>query len=138
MEAETVAVALRWFEEVWNLRRDETIDELLTDDSVCHADDGPAYGPDDFRKRLYRPLLAGFPDIRVRVEGTVAQGDQVVVRWTAFGVHGGDGLGFPATRETACFRGLTWIRIRDGKLLEAWQNSNIPEVLRTLAAKASL
>ncbi len=36
MENENVLLALRWFEEVWNQRRTETIDELLTDESVSH------------------------------------------------------------------------------------------------------
>jgi hypothetical protein len=30
------------------------------------------------------------------------------------------------------FSGLTWVRIRDGKLGEGWQCSNIPQVLQSL------
>jgi hypothetical protein len=30
------------------------------------------------------------------------------------------------------FRGMSWIRIRDGKFQEGWQSSNIPEQLRSL------
>jgi predicted ester cyclase len=43
-------------------------------------------------------FLPAFPDLRIAVEGTVAEGDEVVVRWSATGTHLGDGLGFPATR----------------------------------------
>ncbi|NNJ25939.1 ester cyclase [Alienimonas chondri] len=136
MALDTTALATRWFEEVWNHRRAETIDELLTAESVCHTDDGPVCGPDGFKQRLYHPLLAAFPDLRIQVEGVLAQDDQVVVRWSAVGVHSGEGLGFPPTQDSASFRGITWVRICDGKFQEAWQTSNIPEVLRTLSAKA--
>jgi steroid delta-isomerase-like uncharacterized protein len=110
------------------------IDELVTAESVCHAEEGPMRGPDEFRERQYHPFISAFPDLRVEVEAIIAQDDVVVVRWSAVGTHSGDGLGFPATHATASFRGITWIDVRDGKLREGWQSSNIPEVLRGLSA----
>jgi predicted ester cyclase len=94
-------------------------------------------GPNEFRERQYAPLVAAFPDIRVEVESVIAQGDQVAVRWSASGIHSGDGLGFPQTNEPVTFRGISWIQVRDGKLMEGWQSSNITEVVRGLAAKSS-
>lgn len=136
MSAETVAVARRWFEEVWNQRRVETIHELLAADSVVHGDIGVLTGPDEFYDRQYVPFLAAFPDIRVEVEDAIGQGDQVVVRWSAAGTHTGDGLGFPATGRPVRFRGMTWIRARGGRLGDGWQWSDIPQVLRGLATPA--
>jgi predicted ester cyclase len=137
MTQDSRAVVQRWFEEVWNQRLDRTIDELVTRDSVCFTDQGPVRGPEEFRERQYRPFVAAFPDLRVELEATLSEGDQVVVRWTATGRHDGEGLGFPPTQETVLFRGITWVHVREGKMLEGWQSSNIPEVIRTLAAKAS-
>src|ERR1043165_8595345 len=117
----------RWFEELWNQRRPEVIDELRTAESICLGDDGPIRGPEEFKQRMYDPLTAAFPSLRVEVEGMVEEGDNVVVRWTATGLHDGDSLGSKATKEVVQFRGLTWIRVRDGKLSEGWQSSNIPE-----------
>jgi steroid delta-isomerase-like uncharacterized protein len=132
MSQDNIAIARRWFEEVWNQRRAETIDELLAEDSVCHADDGPIRGPQEFRDRQHVPFLGAFPDVRVAVEGVLAHGDQVVVRWVATGTHGGHGLGLAPTNRPITLRGMTWLRIRDGKLMEGWQHSNIPEVIRGL------
>lgn len=126
----------RFFEEVWNQRRAPVIDELLTSDSVCYADDGPLRGPQEFRERQYEPFLAAFPDLHITLDDIVSQGEQVVVRWTAVGSHTGTGLGFAATAERVTFRGISWIRVRDGKMLEGWQSSNIPEVVRGLSHKA--
>lgn len=127
------SLVLRWFEEVWNQRRAETIDELMTDESVCYGDQGLMRGPAEFRRIQYEPLLAAFPDLRVQVDGIVSNDEDVVVRWTATGTHTGEGLPIPPTGKTATFAGISWIRARDGKLGEGWQASNITEVLRNLA-----
>jgi predicted ester cyclase len=94
-------------------------------------------GAPKFKVRQYLPFLAAFPDLRLEVEAAVAEGDQVVVRWSARGTNSGDGLGFRPTRRAVTFRGITWIKVRDGKLHEGWQSSNIPEVVRGLAASAT-
>src|SRR5438309_1132814 len=109
MADESSAVVHRWFQEVWNERRAEAIDELMTADSVCYTDDGPMRGPQEFVQRQHAPFLAAFPDLRVVIEATLAQGEQVVVRWTATGTHTGAGLGFPATGAAVTFRGISWI-----------------------------
>lgn len=119
-----VALARRWFEEVWNQRRTETVYELLTPESVCQSEVAVLKGPDAFLTDAYTPLLAALPDLTVTVEGTVAEGDQVVVRWHATGTHAGDGMVQPATGRRVSFRGMTWIRYRDGKMMEGWDSWN--------------
>ncbi len=138
MSDDNIALVRRWFEEIWNQRRAQVIDELLTAESVCHADDGPIRGPEEFKERQYDPLTSAFPDLRIEVDAIIGQDDVVVVRWSAAGTHSGDGLGFRATRATASFRGITWIHVRGGKMIEGWQSSNIPEVIRGLSAMSSV
>ncbi len=132
MSHDNVALMRRWFQEVWNERRAATIDELLDPQSVCRADDDVLTGAAEFKSRMYEPFVSAFPDVRVEIDGIVSDGNQAVVRWRATGTHTGEGLGFPATGRTGSFRGMTWVRARDGKLVEGWQCSNIPEVLRAL------
>jgi steroid delta-isomerase-like uncharacterized protein len=134
MVSDNIALVRRWFEEIWNQRSGQLIEELIAPDSVCLTDDGPLRGPAEFRARQYEPFLAAFPDLQVTVEDVIGQDDQVVVRWSATGTHAGGGLGFAPTNRVARFRGLSWIRVRDGKLHEGWQSSNIPEQLRSLAS----
>jgi predicted ester cyclase len=78
MATSNVSLSRRWFEEVWNQRRTDTIDELLADESVSHSESGPPLGTEEFKRRMHTPLLAAFPDLRLVVEGTVAEGDRVV------------------------------------------------------------
>jgi predicted ester cyclase len=105
MATENVRLARRWFEEVWNQRRTDTIDERLTDESVCHSESGPLRGSREFKERAHAIFLSAFPDLRMTVEGTVAEGNQVVVRWAATATHLGDGLGFPTSGRAVSFRG---------------------------------
>lgn len=134
MSIEQINLARRWFEEVWNQRRDESIDELITPESWCDADGELLRGREEFLERMRGPFLGAFPDLRVEVEGIIAQDDHVAVRWSATGTHRGDHLGCPPCGETVTFRGISWIVVRDGKFREGWQHSNIPEVLARLRA----
>lgn len=132
MSAENVAVVLRFFHEVWNDRRQETIDELLDDESVCQSDIGELRGPAGFRAMQYEPMLAAFPDVRVTIEGIVAAGDEVAVRWSADATHTGSAMELVPTGRAVRMEGVSWIRVRDGKLGLGWQWSNIPTVLASL------
>jgi steroid delta-isomerase-like uncharacterized protein len=121
MQDRNTAQARRWFEEVWNEKRADLIDELISAESFCLSPSGRLCGPEDFKQRVYQPFLDAFPDVVIRVEGTMAEGDQVLVRWSATATHQGNGLGFPATGRSVAFRGMTWIRFReDGTMAEGW------------------
>ncbi len=137
MATENVNLARRWFEEVWNQRRTETIDELLTDESISHSASGPLRGKQEFKDRTHGPFLSAFPDLQMIVEAVVGDGDEVVVRWVVTGTHGGDGLGFPATGRTVSFRGMTWIRISGGKMVEGWDCWNQAGLIQSLRGEAS-
>jgi steroid delta-isomerase-like uncharacterized protein len=132
MENENIRLARRWFEEVWNQRRTNTIDELLTDESVCHSESETLRGPQEFRDRNHAVFLSAFPDLRVTVEGVVGEGDDVVVRWVFTGTHGGDTLGFPSTGRSVSFRGMTWIRFSGGKMVEGWDCWNQSGLIQSL------
>ena len=138
MSEQNVAVVKRWFEEVWNQRNANVIDELLTEESVCHDGNRQLRGPAGFKEHQFEPLLSAIPDLKVEVEAAMAQDEQVVVRWRATGTHDGPGLGFPATGEPIDLRGMSWIEIRDGHFQSGWQYSNMPEVLEHLRTVANV
>lgn len=125
------SLAIRWFEEVWNERRDETVHEIMHPESVGHMEGGEAHGPSDFLAAR-ASLLDAFPDLRVTVDDTAADGDHVVVRWSAGATHSGGGLGVAATSRSVTFRGMTWLTFRDGKVVEGWDAWNLGGLLESL------
>lgn len=133
MSAANAALARRWFEEVWNQRRVETIYELVTPESVSHGEQGDVFGPEVFHQGYHTEMCQALPDIRVTIEDIVAQGENVVVRWLATGTHLGTGFGCPPTQKKLSFRGMTWITYRDGKMAEGWDCWNVASLMQALS-----
>ena len=127
----SAALARRWFEEVWNQRRDATVTELMADPCDGHMEGGEVRHPADFLAAR-AGLLAAFPDLAVKVEDVIAEGDKAVVRWSATGTHRGAELGLPASGRRASFRGMSWIRFANGKIVEGWDSWNMGRLMDDL------
>src|SRR5262249_42697793 len=81
----------------------------------------------------YDPLTSAFTQTPPELEAVICQGDDVVVRWSSTATHDGHGLGVPPSGKRVTMRGITWLRVRGGKLIEGWQSSNVAEVVRGLS-----
>ncbi|HXH68700.1 MAG TPA: ester cyclase [Candidatus Limnocylindrales bacterium] len=124
MSAENVALGRRWFEDVWNLKKNHAVAELLAADCVMHgiSETGEdVRGPEEFLA-LHSKLLSAFPDMRFTLQDCFGDGDKIVVRWTATMRHTGPGLGIEATGANIELRGLGIARIANGKVQETWDN----------------
>jgi len=67
-----------------------------------------------------RGLHATFCDLRAQVEAIVAEGDLVAARVVWRGVHMGPFQGIAPTGRRVEFRGMTFWRMRDGRIAERW------------------
>src|SRR5258705_2695927 len=122
--SENEALIRRWFEEVWNQGRADTIDELYAEDCVAHGlgdTAEPIVGVAAF-KSFHQAFHGAFPDITVTVEDTVCEGDKIAARCSVRGKHTGDTLGFAATNEPTEFTGIVIVRVKDGKFVEGWNS----------------
>ena len=137
MSGENENLVRRWFEEVWNKGREEAIDEMFAEDGIAHglADEGgnPLRGPAGF-KPFFRKFHGAFPDIEVVVEDTITEGDKIAARCTVRGKHQSDSLGFAATQQPMEISGITIVRVRDGKIVEAWNNFDFMSMFQQLGA----
>ena len=137
MSEENKALIRRWFEEVWNKGRAEAIAEMLAADAVVHglSDDAtkPLRGPAGFLP-FHTQFREAFPEIKVIVEDAIAEGDKVVARCSVRGKHTGDSLGFEATQAQVEFTGIAIVRVKDGKLVEAWNNFDFMKMYQQLGA----
>ncbi len=87
---------------------------------------------------LAQILQAAFPDLSLRVDDMVAEGDKVASRWTATGTQRGPFFGIPPTNLRVTWTGMTLDRIEGGKIVDTKTNWDSLEVLQklTVAAKA--
>ena len=117
----------RHFEEIWNQRKMAACDELMADDFSEHAAapfagtaPGKVHGPTAMRGTA-EWLLSQFPDLSMRIESIVADGDMVAVRVRSTGTNSGKLNGFlPPSGKRFTSEQSHWFRIEDGKLAEHW------------------
>jgi len=137
MSTDNKQLVRRWFEEVWNKGRTEAIHEMFAEDGIAHglSDDpaAPLVGPKHF-VGFHAKFREAFPDIIVTVDDTVAEGDKVAARCCVRGKHSGHSLGIAATNSPVEFTGMTIVRIRDGKIVEAWNNFDFMKMYRQIGA----
>ena len=118
---ENIALAHRWFEELWNQGRFEAIDEMADTTAVGRGQmlhDAPI-DLEQFREFAHH-LRSAFPDFHVTIDDTIADEDRVVLRWRADMTHSGQFLRYPATGKRVAIAGITIFRIKDGKIVAGW------------------
>lgn len=126
----------RWFNEVWNQGREETIDELCAPEAIGHGlgeGDADTHGPAGFRIFLHN-MRTAFPDVHFTIEDTIVQGDKAVVRLIFKGTHIGDGLGLPPTGNSVTLAGIVIVRVAAGQITEAWNSWDQLGLLRQIGA----
>jgi steroid delta-isomerase-like uncharacterized protein len=121
----------RWFEQVWNQGRREAIAEMLEPGTLIHDGAVESKGPEGFYAFFDR-IQATLSDMKIDIHDTFAEGDKVCVQWSSTAKHTGAGLGMAPTGETVHVTGITIFRVRDEKIVEAWQNWDMLGLLEQL------
>jgi len=138
MSKENIALIHRWFEEVWNKGRAEAIEEMFAADGIAYGlgEAGiDVHGPAVF-KPFFERLRGAFPELKITIEDALAEGDKVAARWSARMIHRGDHLGIAATGRKVAVTGMSIVRIRDGKIVEAWNNWDMLGLMQQIGAIA--
>jgi steroid delta-isomerase-like uncharacterized protein len=126
----------RWYNEIWNERKPDTIYELFAADAIGHLEgELEIVGPDLFHE-FYLELTAAFPNLRITIDEIVSRGESAAVRWTVEATHSGEGYGLPPTQSNVRFRGMSWMHIREGKIIEGWDSWNLGALLQGLKTAA--
>ena len=138
MPGDIAALARRWFEEVWNRKNVGAISEMLAADGIIHGlgENGRVLsGPEAFRP-FHEKFVGAFPDIRIMVEDVVAEGDRCAVRFTCEGTHRGGQLGVPPTNRRVRFTAMAFMRVRDGQIIEGWNEIDGVGLMQQLTGPA--
>lgn len=117
----------RLFDRVFNDRDLDLCDEIFATSYVEHAiapfseeEPGAVVGPDHMRN-VVAWLVEQHPDITMRIESIVSDGDTVAVLVWSEGTNLGKLNGvIPPTGKRFAGRQSHWYRVEDGKLAEHW------------------
>ncbi len=95
-EEENKALVRRLVEAVINGGDMAAFDELVAADYADLAEGEQPVGREEYGE-LIAATRAALPDLRMTIEGEVAEGDTVAIRFRASATHSGEFLGVPAT-----------------------------------------
>ena len=112
------AVVRRWLLEGFNNCDLTAVEECLTEDYINH-------GTTEVRgyeagRQVLTQAKAFASDTKIVIHSMVAEGDTVMVLFTAEGTHTGSMGGVPPTGKRFSFLMVDVFRFRDGKIYEAW------------------
>jgi steroid delta-isomerase-like uncharacterized protein len=128
--ARNKAVARSFFEDVLDKGKLEDYTKSHAPDFVANTEGRQASLEEDMTAA--REQRKAMPDMRVKVNHIVAEGDLVSVYWTASGTNTAAGWGIPATGKSVSVSGMTLFRFERGLIQEEWSVVNMYSLLKQL------
>ena len=129
-EAENIAIARVWHEDVINQRNPAALQDILAPQVVHHAAGGyPALQTADGIATMMDDFLTAFSPLHYTFDLLIARDDYVVQRYTATGTQVGPLQNLPPTGRTATWTGINIFRIACGRIAEVW--SEVDALSRT-------
>ena len=134
MPSETPKAVVRRYFEAYNTQRPDAVMAFVNRDHVYHPPGGGE--PMDRRARQAdeAPFFAAFTDIEAVVEDQIAEGDRVASLVTMRCTHTGPYGGLPPSGRRIAITFIDISSIRDGKILEEWDEFDMRSILRQLGA----
>ncbi|PYS04202.1 MAG: hypothetical protein DMG16_03350 [Acidobacteria bacterium] len=119
MSAQNKALVRRWINAAYNKGDWKVLDEVLAPNFVRHDDASGVTGEGpDVEKQVATLYRTAFPDLHLKIEEMVAEGNTVAVRWTATGTATGKLRDIPLSGRKVVTPGLSICRISRGKITE--------------------
>lgn len=82
--------------------------------------------------KLAQMLQASFPDLEMKVDDLIAEGNKVVCRWSARGTQSGPFLGIPPTNLRVTWSGTTIDTVENGRIVDSKTSWDLFELMQQL------
>lgn len=74
----------------------------------------------------------GFPDLKIKFDDILGDGDKVMCKFTVTGTHKESFLNIPATGKKIEYEEVNIVRLRDEKIIEHWALADIYSLMQKL------
>jgi predicted ester cyclase len=118
MSEENKTLVRRIVEDYWSKKNPSLAGELFGANCSIHTPDVDLQGMEG-ATLLYDVFSTAFPDFRITIDDTVAEGEQVAIRHTFAGTHNGPFGETPASGNRVTVSGMMLFRVVGGKVAEA-------------------
>jgi steroid delta-isomerase-like uncharacterized protein len=129
----------RLYDEFWNAEQLELADTLFHPDYVFDEGYGAGAPSVEAMKEIALFWRQVLPDLHFTIEDMIAEGETLVVRWTARGTHQGDWemeLGIiPASGKATATPGTSSFYLRDGKIIRDTNHIDFVSLLQQIGAR---
>jgi steroid delta-isomerase-like uncharacterized protein len=88
-------------------------------------------------KQFIVGLSKAFPDLQLKIEDILAEGNKVAYRLTVTGTHKGEFQGIPPTDKKVSFSSTGVSNIVDGKVEEDWVDADVMGLMQQIGATHS-
>lgn len=134
---ENKAMIRRYMEEVHNKGNLDALDDFYAVDFDDHTPwPGTPPGLEGMRQ-TYNVIHSAFTNIHVAIDDMIAEGDKIVLRFSATGTHVGEFMGIPATGKNFTIMEIRIYRIDNGKIVEHWGLLDQTSMMQQLGAISS-
>ena len=83
---------------------------------------------------FYRAFARALPDLELKADDVLAEGDKVAVRYSLSGTHSDELMGVPATGNKVELSGQSFFRFENGQVAERWQSLDGAALLTQIGA----
>jgi len=125
------AIVRRFFDQIMNNQRHDLLEEFL-DDSTEFYGPGPSIIGLPALRAWFAMFAAAFPDWHITIDDIIAEGDRVVLRYSANGTHLGEMQGIPATGKPYAQNAIVIYRLNNGKIVQGWVQTDMLSMMQQL------
>jgi steroid delta-isomerase-like uncharacterized protein len=122
--SENKAIVRRLYGEAFNRGDLVAFEEIVAPDFKNH---GPSASDRQGRGAYWEAiskLRSALPDLDIRINDQLAEGDKVATRVTVHGTFRGEFAGMSPSDEPVILGGIAIFRLKDGRLIEGWSHSD--------------
>lgn len=114
---------------------DTTFTKLFSSTFVWHGNIDQ--GLDSYKNDV-KELIASFPDAKWNIDEIITEDDKVVVRWHFIGTHANTYGRISASGKQITYGGITIFRLRENKIVEAWNTENLLSLYRQIGVRITI
>ncbi|PSL43857.1 steroid delta-isomerase-like uncharacterized protein [Chitinophaga niastensis] len=114
------AAVRKLYEEILNTGKLELLNQVIGEEYVGGLGEK---GPAGFAEAI-TPVRNAFPDIKWTIEDLIAEGNEVMVRWSWKGTNKGSFNGFPASNKVVTHHAISIFQFSAGKIIGTWMQSD--------------